>query len=254
MKKIASIIILVLILASCSKDNAPNADIILLKKRVEKYTNIEFTTIFSYDGNKLVSASKSDGTKINFTYTGDFITKIEYFNAKNVVKNTFDYIYTDGKVTLEIINDPSRPTTSFKTTYGYNADGTVSYEFSAINLITNAYISHQIGKYTFENGNLMKNEYSIIYENSPNTAPGFGTIVYEYDTKHNPFSNVLGGGMMTGHIYSANNMTRSTKNLKGIIDDSPDMTSSFSYNSDDFPILEERQLIGMVNYTVQYFY
>lgn len=250
MKKIASIITLVLILGSCSTDKTPNASVILPTKRVEinAQGNISYTTIFSYEGNKIVTASNSDGTKISFTYTGNLITKTESFDAKNVVTNTFDYYYTNGKVTLVVQNEKSL-TTSYKTTYDYNADGTVSYEFSVINLVTNVYISHQIGKYTFANGNLIKDEYSFIYENSPNAAPGFATEVYEYDTNPNPFTNVLGGGIIVGSMSSVNNRTKSTQVVNGIT--SPNGSISYSYNLDGFPILVESQ--GSF-YKVQYIY
>lgn len=81
---------LALTLTSCSSEDDSNnnsSDVTLIKKIIltsddeedDSYWNN--TIIFTYNGTKLVESREDDNYKTVYTYTGDLITKIEYFDG-----------------------------------------------------------------------------------------------------------------------------------------------------------------------------
>jgi hypothetical protein len=212
-------LLLSIILLSCSKDgeSTPDSTSLILPKKTNYIENtdqdkIGKDTYFTYDGNKIVSEITDGRWKSVFTYTGDLITKIESFDYGELYYTT-DYTYTNGKLASRFIkNIEIQHPYSYMTYYVHNTDGTVSYSSSNGN-----------GKLTFKDGNLVND----------------GFITYEYDTKNNPFRNILGINVLSldddsevSFIdVSKNNRIKSTENGHSV-------TQTITYNSNGYPTVD----------------
>lgn len=195
-KNIIVAFLLICTLTACSKDSESETETqptasILVKKIIKTYgQNTVDVLTYKYDGNKIISKTWDGGLTTYYTYTKDVITKIETKGTDNITKASFDYTYLNGKVAKEL--EKNNWETDSRT-YTYNANGTVSYvrERSSGSTTT--------GLLTFQNGNLVKNE------------EGTSTYIFGYDTKNNPFKNVLGFNLLfdtNEDMYSKNNMTQ----------------------------------------------
>ena len=236
-------LILIHSLVSCSTDSESKTETqqtnsILVKKIIKTYgTNEVDILTYKYDGNKIVSETWDGGLITYYTYTGDVITKIETKGADNITKSSFDYIYLNGKVVKEI--EKNNWETDSRT-FTYNANGTVSYAR------TRTSGESTTGLLTFENGNLVKNE-----EFYGGQFPSTSTYIFGYDTKNNPFKNVLGFNLLfdtNEDTYSQNNMTQDGRGGDGSTDH-----YTFKYDANGYPT--ERKLDNpYLPETYQYFY
>ncbi|QOG01738.1 hypothetical protein [Flavobacterium sp. MDT1-60] len=207
MKKLLCLFTVALLaFTSCSKDDndSPNPASSIL---VKKITDIDIdgssaTRSYVYNGNKIVSITDEDSSILKYTYTGDFISKIEEIDKKGDLAVTTEYSYTNGKLTNEIEKTPNG-TYYFKTKYTHNADGTVSYDNFRGTVATGVEQEYgATGKYTFKDGNFVKLEVSYYGNES--------SYVYEYDTKNYPFKNVTGLNLLLDDETTANNVVKET--------------------------------------------
>jgi hypothetical protein len=215
-----------LVLASCSKDDdKPDTATSTLVKKVV-YTDIDGsveTNQFTYDGNKIVSIVSSDGSKTNYTYTGNVITKIVNTDEKGILDSTYEYTYNNGKIATSssVVEDLDN---NYKTTYTHNADGTVSFSENQINKTTSEIIvGYSVGKYTFNGGNLIRNEYTTEGEKYLDT--------FDFDAKNNPLKNIAGMSLLLDDaedVVSVNNIVKYT--YSGTSD-----TCVFTYDENGFP-------------------
>ena len=191
-------------LVSCSTDTGSKTETqpttsILVKKIIKTYRPNEVDILtYKYDGNKIISETWDGGSITYYTYTGDVITKVETKVADNRTSSSIDFIYVNGKVAKEIIKDNGETDTR---TFTYNVNGTVSYTR------TRTSGESTTGLLTFENGNLVKDE-----EFYGGQFPSTSTYIFGYDTKNNPFKNVLGFNLLLysnpEDMFSKNNMTQ----------------------------------------------
>lgn len=236
---------ILLVLTSCSKDEEtsepvesspePNSSV-FVKKIIITHSAYDIETFTcKYDGNKIVSKSNDGGFVATYTYTGDLITKIEERSGNNFQSST-EYTYVEGKVVSKILKQNYGGTTSY--TYTYNSNGTVSY-------IRNRPEAINTGILTIVNGDIVKNE--VFYNGLLSR-----TYTYEYDTKNNPFKNVLGFNLLLEtdeEMFSPNNMT---KNGGG----EPAFYYTYKYNENGFPTEKKRSDVdsGSSDEFTQYFY
>lgn len=226
-------------LASCSTENENQEEIkpatsILVKKIIYTYRNneVEISTL-KYDGNKIISRSTDGGFTAIYTYTGDLITKIEE-RVDDKFQRSYDYIYLNGKVAKE--TEKNNWETDSRT-YTYNANGTVSYARTRTSGETTN------GLLTFENGNLIKNEEFYGGQFSSSSIYEFA-----YDTKNNPFKNVIGFNLLfdtNRDTFSSNNMVKDGSAGSGAVD-----TRMYKYDENGYPT-ECKYSSGEV---IEYFY
>lgn len=239
MKKLLSLLgATLLVLTSCSTDdtNSSNpAATILVKKTSNVDNGKTYTEDYTYSGNKIVSIVDNDGNKTAFTYTGDVITKIVDTDNKGVVDYTSDFAYTNGKLTSMITFEPGAQY-KYKTKYVHNTDGTISFEEFRISVATGVEQEYgSIGKYTYKDGNLSKKERSY-YGSESITS-------YEYDTKNNPFKNVLGFNLLIDNeYYSINNVVKITYSKSNEV-----FSNTYIYNADGFPTEQKAFLNGVLS-------
>jgi hypothetical protein len=231
-KKLLCLFSVLLVFSSCSSDvtredddttvvTNPTEGQIFLKKTVEKKANgTTETTIYTYDGNKIVSQVYNNTKEgIYYTYSGDLITKMEFKLADGSIEQINTYKYDGNKKLTEFLRtQPGQEDWDTKDTYVYNVDGTVSV------FDEDGFKNSTI---TFLNGEVSE----VVSTNSPN-------FKYTYDTKNNPFKNVLGmdkiafvdgegNGILHNIIteissYGTDNITTTT-------------TSKITYNADGYP-------------------
>lgn len=180
---------LALSLNSCSSDdnssdggsstNALPSKITLTTVENGKSGSLDYT--FSYDGNKLKQISLSDASKYVYTYTGDLITKVEYFRS-SILVSTDVYAYENNKLVSKTSSQAFGSTIQNKLTFVYNANGTVNANLSQIeDRVETKYDTTTL--YTFANGNIVSTEYyDGLKEKITNT----------FDDKKSPFVNITG--------------------------------------------------------------
>jgi hypothetical protein len=206
-----------LILVSCTNDNTEEeANPLGLPKTVSELyqdgSNIgELKGTCTYNENKLVEIYYNSSQKKVFTYSGDVISKMEYYQAGTL---RFEHTYTyENDILVEYKNADFQTGNIHTIQYMHETNGTVKYneEFSF-----NGSLSWtKEGTITFANDNIVEDvaEFTFV-----GVEDEFNVIVnvLEYDDKPNPYKSILG--------YSA------LLNLKGTIGNH-NIVSDYSYIS-----------------------
>lgn len=244
MKKILCLFgVLTFALASCTSENSSDSASLIKPKKIihldSNYSEIYFTDV-KYEGEKLLSLTDSDGYSIKFTYTGDFITKIEVFESITVLQTTTEYTYLNGKMITAIQRRPNE-IKYLETKYTHNEDDVISYITKQVNSEPGEIVGGS-GKYTYKNGNIIKSESGSVLSEQ----------VYEYDAKKNPMRNFLGIKLLIGWTFTAslNNIIRYSN-----ISDGSETTYTYSYNKNGFPTEQkEYGYEGDLYEVIQYVY
>lgn len=245
--------VLVVLLTSCSEDTVVNQDTILLKKYITTIANGNVSThTITYNGNKIVDLTQQEtGNKSVYTYTGNLITKVNSYNNIGSLTWSTNYFYNRGNlIKIEKVSSLA-PTIIGRATYTHSSVSTIDVVYSDVNSITNEEtIRTWSSKYYFSNGNLIKKE--IIDINNGNYY--IATNTYLFDSKNNPFKNVLGFNKIQEDDFNV-----STNNLIGGVLSNNQAGStirknSYLYNADDFPV--ERKVYSDENLllTTRFFY
>ena len=227
-------------LTSCSnnRNDTGSPTSILVKKIIITHSPNDIETlIYKYDGNKIISKSSDGGFVCNYTYTGNVITKIQE-TVNNAFQNSSEYTYVDGKVATAILMQNYGGTDTYS--YTYNTNGSISYKR------TRTGSQNTTGLLTITNGNIIKNE-----EFYGGQYPSTSTYTFSYDTKNNPFKNVLGFNLLLDpdtDIFSPNNMTIDGSGGSGNL-----RNYTFKYDTNNFPI-ERKYSNGNSTESYKYFY
>ncbi len=213
-------------ISSCSSNDDgpatenPSTDI-LVKKAVYQQADPEgfnFTIDYIYDGNKLVKEQYSDGDVTNYFYTGDLITKIEYFiDGELYIRENFAY-NPSGKLT-EYRHRFLADSYDEISTYTYNSDNTVTK--------TNTTIPGDIRIITYTNGEISKI-----------TSMSGNTYLYTYDSNNSPMKNITGYAEIAEAITGDYELHGRAKNVTSIVlqnENQNYMMNSFVYNSNGYP-------------------
>lgn len=236
MKK-ALIIIAIILLYSCSNSensSNTNTDDILLKKVITHNLGTVYETVFSYNGKKLLEEKSYRQRKV-FTYDGDRIVKIEWYqnpDTENVLLQYVDFEYfSDGKlkkfqVFLEY---------NYSVTFTYNTDDTV--DFAYLNTTSSATAT---GKLTIQGNEITK------YQNI--TGGAATSCMYYYDNKNHPLKNVTGYDKLVLYSYFFPDMHSSGYSTNfgcmqnyvsyAFLSDPTNvqLANIYEYNSQNFPI------------------
>lgn len=245
MKKLLCLFsVVVASLTSCSNNDndTPNTASAILPK-TSKYTDPDHpsensTTTAVYNGNKIVSL-KDENSRTDYTYDGNVIVKsVSYkiVDGKDVKNYEESYTYTNNKLATVTHADnfsTEYPTGEYKdkSVYTHNADGTVKRESYDIDTTTGVETKDSYTYVnTFVNGNLVKavaTNGTILGSSSYYSH----TDLYEYDTKNNPFKNILGFNLlMQGETSSLNNIVKHTSS--SIYGSGSDTSGPFVYKTE----------------------
>jgi hypothetical protein len=220
-----------LFLASCSSDSSSSgSDDVLVTKSVENDVlgGGSLTTTYAYNGKKIVSETDSDGALTTFTYTGDLITQVKYYESDHTLYETETFTYNSsnkliGYVRAEIVDD-----LGYRQAYVYNSDGTVSFA-SYSGDATSQDADETTGTIHLSGGEVTM----IVSGSGTNTV----THTYTYDTKNTPFMNVTGFDKIA-FVDSEAVGTHHNILTDHYVDISDNYTynSTYTYNSQDYPL------------------
>lgn len=191
MKKLFCFVAIAATLISCDSGADltpydPNATLTttLLNKIVETDDDgVEITTEFNYNGYKIVNFVDSDGASGVFTYAGNIISKIDYYEGTTVSQTDLFTYNAQGQITSHTMQIPASDYAT-REDFTYNSDGTVSYTSWFGNL--EAQTSPDVpGKLFFSNGEVVKRETYI-------GSSLASSETFTYDAKNNPMRNVIG--------------------------------------------------------------
>lgn len=251
MKKIIGLLSFAfLILSSCSSDNdessnSPNS--ILVKELAANAEGIIYIQKNTYDGNKIKSSISESRYVVNYTYTGDVITKIEDTDVQKGITTVGEYTYKNGKI-FSVLKSVIhyyylKPEYESLKKYTHNEDGTVSYQFYKVNSVTGAEEGQGdiSGKLTLKNGNIVREDWSD------------GSYIYEYDNKNSIYKNVLGFNLLLNSDSSPNNLLKSISIYNNYVN--TPVIYQYEYNSEGYPVKSNASIVnGMKFPEVKYTY
>ena len=179
MKKFVILLFVLLpLLNSCSSDDAGVSEPQLttngtiLKRVVLTNGSDIVTTDYFYNGNRIERIVGSNGIRLEYTYTGELITKLEsYLNS--VLKSTENYDYNlNGKIT-QIIGLEYANNYGIRHQFIYNIDGTINLTLFSGNLITQNTQSASKKVFLFPNEDVEKIEDYVIVNGNNVTKTNF---------------------------------------------------------------------------------
>lgn len=141
-------------------------------------------------------------SKSMYTYTGNLITKVETVDKAGAVQNTTVYMYNDKNKMISLTSTDKNGYI-YKVVYDYNIDGTVSGTNYGNGLLK------QSNLFSYLNGNLIKHVSTINNQ--------MITVEFNYDSKNNPFINVLGFSNLDLWSANQNNEISSVSSSSSII-------------------------------------
>ncbi|HSD14888.1 MAG TPA: hypothetical protein VLB74_09595 [Flavobacterium sp.] len=238
MKKLFSLFsVLVLLISSCSDDGGASSDSgfningTKLKRATANFGATGNTTQdYYYDGNKLTRMVSSDGSYFKYTYTGELITKIEFFQNNVLEEVNFLEYNNDNEL---IARKQIRGNTGYKVVYTYNNDGTISisaYTGDSVNQDTPTDLNKKV---FFENGLVSKIESYMFIDGNLETL----STNYTYDSANAPTSLILGYDKLAfydqGNFQNIHNVTTIT--YASSVNDVVDVDEMVNvYNTDNF--------------------
>ena len=186
------------------------------------------TVNITYNGNKIIQQIDEDNYKLVYHYTGDLITKVEYY-YDGVFDGKDEFSYDSSGRLIEYNEFDDQNVIFAKFIFTYSSNNTAICEEYQVDSNNNLYL-FTTSIYTFLNGELSSIDY------------GGGEIYsYSYDNKNNPFKNVLGYNKIMIPEYTddyqivfGRNQNVTSRSLS--TDSTYDINSIYNYNSYDFPI------------------
>lgn len=217
---------LTLLLASCSNDDNNSSDsnetVAILPKTIKTtfpaYPEESDLVTYAYNGNKVKSITVND-ERTDYTYDGNLIVKSIVYDKENGrdVK-TLETSYTYSNEKLISVSEKTGFSTQLpdgkiknKYIYTHKTDGTITKDSYSINQTTGEEIKNYIEVFTYQNGNLVKMVAADTYGGSSRTS------IYEYDSKNNPFKNVIGLNLLLDNegVDSKNNLIKHSYSYSG---------------------------------------
>ncbi len=215
---------------SCSSDDdspsSQQSSDILVKRVIYSQDDpdgYDATIDYSYNGNKIVQGTYTDGTIEKYYYTGDRITKIEYIYAGEVSDRDIFTYNDDNKLSSwkyeAFDGDEEIWETWEHNTYTYNNDNTITQ--------TDASGSGYTRTMTMHNGEISQ----IVGSDGT-------TYTYTYDTKNSPFKNVTGYAEIAHAFAGDHELDGRSRNIVSIVDETHSQNytiNTIHYNSNDYP-------------------
>ncbi|WP_298221132.1 hypothetical protein [Flavobacterium sp.] len=246
MKKLLILLLMTFLFYSCSSDSSSDSnpvatDSILIRRTIQTTSGSSQNAIindFAYTGNKLNTITNSEGLVQKYFYTGDVITRMEWYVDNSGIPIIYDYTYTNGKLATMKKTD-NLVDQEFRIVYTYNNDGTIT---------TNNYSRTDNSGEEFDGQSkyfmTTTNEIQRIEDYNTAGTQIASTSTFVYDAKNNPFKNILGWGklLIPGAGFYAN-VTSSVTNFGT-------QSATFQYNADNFPTTEVRSYSGNPGTTI----
>lgn len=254
MKKLFLLLSLVsIVFASCSSDDGTTSEPELttngtiLKRTISSNGPSLYSSDYYYNGNKLQKIVSTSGETIQFTYTGNLITKTEYYDD-GVLKEISNFQYnSDGKITQRLSVNPVN-NNAYRCDFSYNSDGTVlvkGYDGNST-AQTNQMVDRKV--FLFPNGDVDKIEEYVVVNGVNHTR----TSHYTYDDKNSPSNAILGYNKIkfwdTGTYGNSHN---NTSIVFSTTENSNTTSTNLTYTYNSYNYLVTSNYLGI---STQYFY
>ena len=235
--RIGMCLIFALIISCSTRDEEPEAVLVLPKSLTSKSPQGDHTTYYNYiEGNKLKSTVRNGRVTSERFYTDNLITKSISYNDLGEITSQFTYEYANNRLSKSNIGTGIL---NYSIYFTWIDNDHVSIEDDSVKP---AGTINKTEVY-FSNGNIVK---TTNYHHAPNYYTITEVNIIENDTKNNPFKNIEGHSLITfdtkGDFFSqANNITKITTTRRGTVNGEPfseDYFRTFSYKYSDqmFPI------------------
>ncbi len=233
---------------SCSNDST-TYQAKLLKRLVEVSNDgSSGETLFTYDGNKIVSID-SDAKSSDFTYTNNLITTVVEIDNATLEENTLNYTYQNNQL-VKVVSS-----LNYEMHFVHNANGTVAYEKTTKDNEGNEILLFH-GILYYQNGNLVKDERTL--DDAGMNVISTRVQTYQYDSRNNPLVNVLGFNKLLDQftVASVNNVIATYKESTIRYTDTDQVISSANlynhvckYDAENYPseIVSEKPFFGIEN-------
>jgi hypothetical protein len=246
MKKIFYLLsITFLLLQSCSSssNNSENVSSIVLCKR-QSWVNGYFD--YTYDGNKILTATYGGQLAFKYFYTGDLITKVEDYDSNELIRATIFTYNNNKQLITEVALYYLPETLGFRRTFSYNSSNTIStVEYVGTLSLQNTII--RTGTITLINGEEAIRSFLQIENNT------IYTTTKTFDDKNFPFKNVLG----VDKIFPSSNVGFAGRkyNVISVNYNNPSSAYNYNYQYNDqgYPI-SQVSTNGSTSSSCQYFY
>ncbi|WP_445455448.1 hypothetical protein [Flavobacterium sp. HNIBRBA15423] len=261
MKKFLTVLsAITLVFTSCSSDDSPSEETSsgsLLTKIVETYDDGTVETIeFEYNGNKIVRQTSDLDVRDEtiFTYTGDLITKEEYFfddGEGYTMEEVISYEYDSNNRLIK----SSRASTGLaeEDIFTYNSNSTISFTTTSTTTSPSTIVATGI---IYLNGD---QPYKKTITEYPGTIWESSRVEEnEFDDKVNPLINVVGLSKTLiacpKYIYGYDGVSNNNLNFKR--DNVLEESSTYTYNNNNMPLTENYIDTSNSDYNSvsQYFY
>jgi YD repeat-containing protein len=252
MKKIICLLSLsFLILQSCSSDSSsssPTNNPLLKSETITDASDgSSYTINYTYNGNKLLKATYSDdGSYDKYYYTGDLITKIEFYDDVDFLEQKVTYTYNADNKLVSYVDLNFNSDDGIRETYTYNPDGTVTVVTYIGDTVSQTDLNATRTITFLANGEVVSDE----------SVSGSSTLTYTYDTKNNPYKNITGMDKISGYADSEN--VGIIHNVLTKVQTSGTFTYTtnfeYTYNANDYPTTVTDSQSGILSETTAYTY
>lgn len=242
-------VVVTLLLCSCSGDDGASGsgysiDGTKLRRTISTLGGTVVTGETIYDGNKIISTTSSDGTSFHYTYTGNLITKMEFYRDGNI-EDTTVLNYNNDKLTGYT---SLRGDAGYRVAYTYNNDGTISIAAYTGDLTNQNNQTDLNKKVFFQDGLVIAiEEYKII-----NGNPEILRTSYTHDNANSPSSGILGHDKLTMYDQGVSNYSHNVTSITKTATNSSEVYVSnitYLYNASNLPY---KMTYG--NMIIEYFY
>lgn len=230
MKNILLVLLAVLFLCGCSKDEADsstkNDSLFLVKKATHIYGDDKSTLeiIYEYSGNKLLKIIDGKDNYVRHIYTGNLITEIQrvHWSGNYTTQLKYD---SENRLSETIINFND---SKIYTKYAYS-DGKIEFKEYSNSSYSDDFLTQTGTYYLDSKGNIKKRE-SYYKGNLQRTTE------YTFDDQNNAFKDVVGLHPIFFGLGSVINNTTSMIEYNSKGEKISDVGSVFKYNNQGYPI------------------
>lgn len=221
---------------SCSPSESDSTaqNSILVKRIVQTTPQSVYISDFTYNGLKMVQSTQSTTNFLRrgvYTYTGDLVTKIDYFDIDDALIETRIFNYNSANKIASILKLLYQSESGTRVTFNHNSDGSVTAIGYSGDLINQNVLEYN-NTIFFSNG-----EISSMVQNMGNLS-----LTCFYDNKNSPFKNVIGFDEIAyandGFFATSINHNLIQNNLYQPGVPVYTINYNFTYDSNDFPLTQ----------------
>ncbi len=212
------------------------------------------TTDYFYNGIKITKLEISNGQRIEYTYTGDLITK-QFLYINNVLKEEDHYQYDAQQRITQKLTFLQNPDSVTRTEYTYNSDQTVSIKRFQGDTVAQNNLLNDRKAFLLPNGDINKLETYLTQNGNAVTK----TYQCYYDSNNTQNNSVVGlnkikywelGSIIFYNQHNVTSIVNTTTENSSVSTENQVLT----YNSYGCPVTANYSVDNTGVFSIQYFY